>query len=293
MNWLQIKFDLQRSDVEAFEDLLLATGSHAITLRDNEDEPVLEPGVGETPLWSNTQITALYDADINVDALINVIQEHWTGELPSYRAEILENKDWERAWMDNYHPMQFGERLWICPSWKAAPNPNAVNLMLDPGLAFGTGTHPTTSLCLKWLDEQSWSGELVLDFGCGSGILAIAALLLGADTAVGVDIDPQAVDATYENATRNRIDPSRISVFLPEGAPEVLADVTIANILAGPLEALSDKLIGQTKLGGKIVLSGLLAEQAEIVAKSYEHAIKWNPVTLQDGWARLDGTRIN
>jgi ribosomal protein L11 methyltransferase len=164
--------------------------------------------------------------------------------------------------------------------------------MLDPGLAFGTGTHPTTSLCLKWLDEQAWNGEQVLDFGCGSGILAIAALLLGADTAVGVDIDPQAVDATYENATRNHVDPKRISVFLPGDAPEVKADVTIANILAGPLEALSARLIEQTKIGGRIVLSGLLSEQAEMVAKSYQHAIDWNPVTLQDGWARLDGMRI-
>jgi len=293
MTWLQMNFDLAREHVEEFEDLLLSIGAHAVTLQDNLDEPVLEPGVGETPLWSHTRVTGLFDADLETDLALAALKNTWQAtDFPTYRIEILEDKDWLREWMDSYQPMSFGDRLWIVPSWREAPEPTAVNLLLDPGLAFGTGTHPTTNLCLQWLDKTDVSDHKVLDFGCGSGILAIAALLLGASEAVGVDIDPQAVEASNDNAQRNAIDPSRINVYLPDNAPDYQADTTLANILAGPLAELAPQLIASTKIGGQIVLSGLLEAQAPIIAQAYEPNVKWEPVTTLDGWARLSGTRV-
>lgn len=193
--------------------------------------------------------------------------------------------------MDNFHPMRFGSRLWIVPSWHCAPEPDAVNLLLDPGLAFGTGTHPTTALCLEWLDAQPLDGVEVLDFGCGSGILAIAALLLGAGQATGTDIDVQAIEASRENANRNGIDPERFPLYLPEHLPEGQADVVVANILAGPLVALAPRIIERVKPGGRLALSGVLAEQAEEVRAAYEKDFHLDPTAEKDGWVRITGTR--
>jgi ribosomal protein L11 methyltransferase len=212
--------------------------------------------------------------------------------LPPHRIEILEDKDWIREWMDSYQPMRFGMRLWICPSWRTPPEPDAVNLMLDPGLAFGTGTHPTTSLCLQWLDGLDLNGKTVIDFGCGSGILGIAALLLGAKKVFAIDNDPQALLATRDNAQRNGLGEEQIQALLPEQLPaDISADVVIANILAAPLISLASQLHGKLRKGGDIALSGILAEQADAVAVAYEPVIQWQSQVQQEDWIRLAGNK--
>ena len=190
MTWLQLRVDAGRAQIAKWEEHLLDSGAVAVTLEDNANQPLLEPGVGETPLWDLTRITALYPADSDMHAVLQAIPEHLR-KTGNAREEILEDKDWEREWMQRYRPMQFGQRLWVCPSWLHPPEPDAVNLMLDPGLAFGTGTHPTTAMCLTQLDGSSLSGQAIVDYGCGSGILADAALELGAARALGVAYDPQ------------------------------------------------------------------------------------------------------
>jgi ribosomal protein L11 methyltransferase len=187
--------------------------------------------------------------------------------------------------------MRFGQRLWIVPSWHAAPEPEAVNLLLDPGLAFGTGTHPTTALCLEWLDGQDLKGCDLLDFGCGSGILAIAGLLLGARKAVGTDIDVQALEASRDNAGRNNIAPRDFELYLPEDMPQQQADVLVANILAGPLVSLSPQLASLVKPGGRLALSGILAEQGAEVAAAYADTFELDPIANRDGWIRITGRR--
>jgi len=195
--------------------------------------------------------------------------------------------------MENFKPMQFGSRLWVCPSWQEAPDANAVNLLLDPGLAFGTGTHPTTALCLKWLDGQGETliNKSVIDYGCGSGILGIAALLLGASSVVGVDNDPQALLASNDNLLRNKLESSQLETYLPNKLPKMQADILLANILAQPLHELRDRLAELTKIGGYIVLSGILEEQAEDLRSYYEAHFEMDKVVIEDGWARLTGTK--
>lgn len=291
MAWLQLSFDSNREQAPALEDALLELGAVSVTLLDSADEPVLEPGVGERPLWTQTRVVALFEEGTDSAPIVAALDQQFS-DLPSATAERLEDQAWERAWMDAFQPMQFGRRLWVCPSWSPAPADDAVVLTLDPGLAFGTGTHPTTALCLEWLDRQPLRGKTVLDYGCGSGILAIAALLLGADRAVGVDNDPQALVATRDNAQRNGIDEARLQVLEPAELPaELMADLTIANILAGPLQELAPHLIAHTRQGGALALSGLLAEQAESVAVHYRPLCNLEPVALRDGWARLTATR--
>ncbi|MDU6435567.1 MAG: 50S ribosomal protein L11 methyltransferase, partial [Pantoea sp.] len=208
-----------------------------------------------------------------------------------HKIEQIEDKDWEREWMDNFHPMRFGERLWICPSWRDVPDPDAVNVMLDPGLAFGTGTHPTTSLCLSWLDGLDLAGKTVIDFGCGSGILAIAALKLGAAQAIGIDIDPQAIQASRDNAERNGV-ADRLSLYLPHQQPENLqADVVVANILAGPLRELAPLISVLPKTGGHLGLSGVLASQADGVCEAYADRFTLDPVAEKEEWCRITGVR--
>lgn len=216
----------------------------------------------------------------------NVINENC-----AYKIEQIEDKDWEREWMDNFHPMQFGKRLWICPSWRPVPDESAVNVMLDPGLAFGTGTHPTTALCLQWLDGLDLANKTVIDFGCGSGILAIAALKLGAKQAIGIDIDPQAIQASRDNAERNGVS-DRLSLFLAKDQPENLqADIVVANILAGPLKELATPITQLLKKNGHLGLSGILTSQAESVCQAYQHSINLDDVTEKDEWCRITGNK--
>jgi len=293
MPWLQIKINSSRAQAESIEDALLAAGAASVTLQDNADQPILEPALGETPLWDATRITGLFDAEIDTASTTETIQNSLGEPLPSFHWEQLEDKDWEREWMKNYQPIQCGDNLWICPSWLEPPAPDAVNLMLDPGLAFGTGTHPTTFLCMQWLARQPLEGISLVDYGCGSGILGIACLLLGANKAIGVDIDPQALIATRDNASRNRLPADTMPVFLPEECPSTQVDMVLANILAGPLADLAPTLSALTRRGGQLCLSGILASQAETVMKAYRPWFEFDPAIQLEEWVRLTATKVN
>jgi ribosomal protein L11 methyltransferase len=287
--WIQLIFNSTPDDAEALSDQLLETGASAVTFQDNEDQPIYEPEIGTTPLWPATNVIALYDAETDTDMLIGILTGMMAPQaLPSYRIEAVEDKDWVREWMDNFHPMNFGEKLWICPSWHTPPQADAINIMLDPGLAFGTGTHPTTALCLNWLDQADVKGKVVIDYGCGSGILAIAAALLGAKKVIGVDTDPQALEATQANAERNGV---KIDTYLPDDCPDETCDLLLANILAGPLQSLSERLARLSKSGAKIVLSGILDVQAEDVSQSYQTWFDMKAPVLKDEWIRLVGQK--
>lgn len=293
MPWIQIKLDTNSDHAEELEDLLLEADASAVTLQDGKDQPLFEPALGSTPLWHHTVVIGLFDAHTDMDEVVEILKNQYQHTpFPTYNVEIVEDKDWEREWMTHFVPMQFGSRLWVCPSWKAIPEPDAVNLMLDPGLAFGTGTHPTTVLCLEWLEKQGdMEGQTVIDYGCGSGILAIAALLLGAKKVTGVDLDPQALTATINNAERNHIAPEKLQVFLPEKAPLQKANSVLANILAGPLVQLAPTLAGYLKTGGKIALSGILSEQTDSILSTYSEWFDLEPVVHNDDWILVTGTR--
>ena len=291
MPWLQVRLAITPEQAETYEDALLEVGAVSVTFMDAEDQPIFEPDLGTTPLWSHTHLLALFEADTDPANLVAHLQLLTGGDLPEHQIERIEDQDWERSWMDNFQPMRFGQRLWIVPSWHEAPEPQAVNLLLDPGLAFGTGTHPTTSLCLQWLDGQALDGCSVLDFGCGSGILAIAALLLGAERAVGTDIDPQALEASRDNASRNGIAAERFPLYLPGDMPAGTYDVVVANILAGPLVQLAPTISAHVRPGGRLVLSGILAEQAEEVRAAYAELFELDPTAVQDSWVRISGVR--
>lgn len=291
MSWLQVRLAVTPANAARHEDRLLSMGAVSVTFMDAEDQPIYEPDLGTTPLWSKTHLLGLFDDSQDSQALEQQLLLSFTGELPEFSVEELPEQDWERSWMDDFQPMQFGRRLWVVPSWHSAPQPDAVNMLLDPGLAFGTGTHPTTALCLEWLDGQQLQGCNVLDFGCGSGILAIAALLLGAGHATCTDIDVQALEATADNAGRNAIDASRFSLCLPPELPTRQYDMVLANILAGPLVELAPQLAGHCRPGGRLVLSGILAEQAEEVRQAYHEHFTLDPTHTLDGWVRISGVR--
>ncbi|WP_115720147.1 50S ribosomal protein L11 methyltransferase [Gallaecimonas mangrovi] len=291
MSWIQVRTNTNAQLAEKLGDLLMEQGALSITFMDAKDTPVFEPLPGETRLWGDTDLMALFTADADTSgakALIKTL----LGEDTPIKIEVLEDKDWERAWMDNFHPMQFGKRLWICPTWLDVPDPSAVNVRLDPGLAFGTGTHATTALCLEWLDGQDLSGKTVVDFGCGSGILAIAALKLGAKRVVGVDIDPQAIEASLANATRNDV-AEQLELYLPKDQPIGLqADVVVANILAGPLHELRDIILGYLKPGGVIALSGILESQAPALSAFYGEQCQMDPIVEREEWCRVAGKKF-
>lgn len=291
MPWLQVRLAITPEQAQTYEDALLDVGAVSVTFMDAEDQPIFEPDLGTTPLWSHTHLLALFEADVDPAPLLAHLELLTGAALPEHQIERIEDQDWERSWMDNFQPMRFGRRLWIVPSWHEAPQPEAVNLLLDPGLAFGTGTHPTTALCLEWLDAQDLAGCTVLDFGCGSGILAIAALLLGAERAIGTDIDPQALEASRDNAGRNGIASERFPLYLPEQLPQQQADVVVANILAGPLVQLAPRITSLVRPGGRLALSGILAEQAEEVRTAYADAFELEPTSEKDGWVRIGGVR--
>lgn len=292
MPWLQLRVDTNREQAERIEDALLFAGAVSVTLQDNADQPILEPGLGETPLWDSTRVTGLFDAAVDTAVTEAKAASFLCEPLPNARWEQLEDKDWEREWMSHYKPIQCADNLWICPSWCKPPQPEAVNLLLDPGLAFGTGTHPTTFLCLQWLAAQPLAGRSAIDFGCGSGILGIAALMLGAERAMGTDIDPQALLASRDNAERNGIDPGRFPVYLPDQLPRQPADIMLANILAGPLVELAPQLVELTRPGGRLCLSGVLATQAEAVKSAYRQWVDFDEDGQREEWVRLNGTRV-
>ncbi|MBD3643164.1 MAG: 50S ribosomal protein L11 methyltransferase [Alcanivorax sp.] len=290
MAWLQLHLATTEAHADAFQSALEDMGACAVTLTDGADQPVFEPPPGARPLWQNTVVSALFDADRDPALILAALQQQGL-EAQAHHHETLDDQVWERAWMDDFAPMRFGERLWIVPSWSESPDPEAVNLKLDPGLAFGTGTHETTALCLEWLDRADLKSKAVLDFGCGSGVLAIAALLLGAGNATGTDIDPQALTASEDNARNNGV-ADGLSLYLPENLPaDYRCDVLVANILAGPLIDLAGQLAGYCRPGGSLALSGILAEQAESVRAAYTPWFDLNPTTQQGDWVRIDGVR--
>ena len=310
MPFLQLSLDVGTHDPEPYEDALFELGALSVTLLDAADDPVLEPAPGAMPLWPTIVVRAVFAADADADQLRAALGSvHGLDPLLialTARFESLADRVWEREWLKDFKPMRFGRRLWVCPGGQRpdaeaiGPDADVVLLELDPGLAFGTGTHATTALCLEWLDSGAatgndgggpWlAGADVIDYGCGSGILAIAALRLGARRAVAMDIDPQALRATRENAERNGV-PDRIRVTADREAGQAEVDVLLANILAGPLVELAPLLAARTRVGGRIALSGLLVEQADTVTAAYR---PWFDVGLtreRDGWGLLTGCR--
>ncbi|GAB6039767.1 50S ribosomal protein L11 methyltransferase [Endothiovibrio diazotrophicus] len=290
MPWLQLTLEVDPDTAERAEEALLEAGALSVTLSDGADQPLFEPPPGTTPLWRSTRVIGLFEADGDIEAAQAIV----AAALPHapLRLEALEDRDWVRAWMDNFKPMRFGERLWVVPGGFEPEEPEAVNLHLDPGLAFGTGTHPTTALCLEWLDAHPPQGLRVIDYGCGSGILAVAALLLGASEAVGVDNDPQALTASRDNAAKNGVD-ARLTVLAPEAPPPQPAAVVVANILAGPLIELAPRIASLVRPGGALVLSGILARQAEEVSAAYRPWFEMAPPASREEWVRLEGQRTD
>ncbi|WP_202839473.1 50S ribosomal protein L11 methyltransferase [Luteimonas saliphila] len=297
---IRCRVDEQPRREHALEDI----GALAVTMLDaaadtDDEQAILEPGVGETPLWDSIALTALFPHDADALLLLAALDAfdpalNWTAATFRHVAD----QDWERAWMDQYRPLRFGARTWIVPWNHALPPeaeaPGAAVVRLDPGLAFGSGTHPTTSLCLQWLDALAADGLLrdatVLDFGCGSGILALAALKLGAARADGVDNDPQALLATGDNAARNGVGDA-LSVFEPAVAPAGPYPVVVANILASALDALAEVLAAHTAPGGRIALSGILDGQQEPLLQRYGRWFDALSVAHEGDWVRIDGLR--
>jgi len=265
MAWIQINATVEEALAEPLSDAFMEVGACSVTFEDAKDQPIFEPELGTTPIWQHTRVVGLFDAETDTQAIVSSLENLLPGiAATQYKVEALEDKDWVRAWMDQFEPMRFGQRLWIVPSWHTPPEPDAVNLMLDPGMAFGTGTHPTTSLCLTWLDQHAPTGLNVIDYGCGSGVLALAAQKMGAADVRGTDIDPQAIIASEQNAERNQAD---IDFKLVKDFQAAPVDLLVANILAGPLKELAPEFIRLLKPEGTLVLSGLLTNQApELIA---------------------------
>lgn len=294
-NWLQLRLVAQRERAEAIELALQAAGALAVTLDDPGNTPILEPDPQQQPLWDQVRVTALFadddDGREQAELAAAILKHQVQAPIP---IEPLAHRPWERVWLDAARPMRFGERLWVCPrGQRPQPEPDGSPIVveLDPGLAFGTGHHPTTALCLRWLDQAPLAGRTLIDYGCGSGILAIAALALGARRAIAVDHDPQALEATRANAADNRVG-ERITVCAPDAFPDQPADLLIANILAGPLIELAPRLTALTAPSGLIALSGLLAEQGTQTARAYANTVALQPPWEQDGWLLLHGRRL-
>lgn len=294
MSWLQIALNTTKKYAGTAEDCLFTAGAETVTLTDAADQPILEPGPDETPVWNDIIITGLFSANLDQQSVIDIIKHCMSGIAYNYDIQTLEDQNWTRAWMEHYHAMQFGERLWVVPLHIEPPQPHAINLRLDPGLAFGTGTHPTTSLCLRWLDKYVHTQQNILDYGCGSGILAIAACMLGIKLADGVDIDPQALLATHDNAETNQV-ADRIKTWLPEDFRKSIGDkqydIVVANILSGPLAELAPTLANCTRAGGDVVLSGILKEQADSVLDTYSTFFEMDMPELEEDWALLHGIK--
>jgi ribosomal protein L11 methyltransferase len=331
MAWLELKLQCRKDEAEELEALLWQVGAVSVTLCDAEDQPLFEPGVGETPLWDSIVLVGLFEGGSDAhDIQMQLLSARGEQPLPALHFEILPDQDWERAWLADFRPMRFGRRTWVCPSWWQAPGvavpedcwqpdpeaaaawnaehqdllaamqaPDQVVLRLDPGLAFGTGTHPTTALCLAWLDGEDLRGQHLVDFGCGSGILGIAALLLGAADVLGVDNDPQALQATHDNLSKNALPEARFPLFLPEAfarhqASESFrpADGVVANILAGTLIELAPQLAALVRPCGWLLLSGILRGQADDVQRAFTPWFSDFETTAQEDWVRITARRL-
>ena len=296
MPWLTLIIDTDAKHAEVLSETLLELGALSVDLLDADadtpDELAIfgEPGEPPPGVWQHNRVSALFDADRDVAAILRAAAARiGLQDLPEYRIEILEDNDWVRLTQSQFEPIPISPRLWIVPTWHTPSDPSAINIALDPGLAFGTGSHPTTRLCLRWLDANLRGGEHVLDYGCGSGILAIAARKLGAASAVGVDVDLQAVIASRDNASANQVNNAQF--YLPDATPTGQYDVVIANILTNPLRILAPLLAGATRSGGRIVLSGILEEQAQDIMNIYRQWFDLDTPIFEDGWSCLSGVK--
>jgi len=291
MSWLQLSIDTSESEAPLLELIFENLGALSVTLGDAGDQPLLELPPESEQLWRETRVTALFEGEQDPRALQQALAQVLQGERTDHlRWERIEDRIWERVWLEHFKPMRFGDHLWVCPVGESIAQADGVVIQLDPGLAFGTGTHPTTALCLEWLDSLDLRGRRVIDYGCGSGILAIAALLLGADTAIGIDHDPQALQASLENAEKNGV-ADRLTVYLPDAAPQTAADILVANILAGPLMSLAPTLESLIAPAGEFALSGILAEQYEEVATCYQPFARLSPPEQRDEWILIKGRK--
>lgn len=291
MPWLEISVCVTRDIAPLVESVLQDQPLLALTLTDDADDPVLEPAVGETPLWPSIRVTALFESDFPAEPLTRLL-----GLVPgidrpqqvSFR--MLDDQQWERLWLDRFQPMQFGRDLWVVPGDHEVPQQAVHVLRLDPGLAFGTGTHPTTRLCLQWIDGHDFTAQTVVDYGCGSGVLGIVAAIKQAARVLCIDNDPQALTATRDNARRNAVT-NTIEALPPEEYTAPGADVVLANILAAPLIELAPLLTASLKTGGSLVLSGILEQQADEIMAAYRPQVVELSVTTDDGWVRIDGRK--
>jgi ribosomal protein L11 methyltransferase len=295
VSWLTLSIHADASYAEALSEALLEHGALSVDMLDADadtpDEQAIfgEPGEPTSAVWQHNLVNALFTEEVSVaDALQASCASLGISPVPPHKIETLEESDWVRLTQAQFDPIRISQRLWIVPTWHTPTDPSAINIALDPGLAFGTGSHPTTRLCLRWLDENLRGGETILDYGCGSGILAIAAMKLGAGSAVGVDVDAQAVQASRDNALANQVE---ADFYLPEGVALTQYDVVVANILTNPLRALAPLLACATKSGGRIVLSGVLGEQAEDVMRIYAQWFDMQAAVVEDGWACLSGIK--
>ena len=271
MPWLNVTFAVEENQLDYISAHLELAGAQSVTIEDAGDNPLFDLLDGEHPVWDSSLVTGLFNVQLGVDEVIAKLTRAFAPDaLPECRVESLPEQDWERSWMDRFQPMQYGRNLWICPTWYKPPDPEAINIMLDPGLAFGSGSHETTRLCMQWLSTQRLEGKAVIDYGCGSGILAIAALKSGAASALGVDIDQQALQASRQNAQLNQVS-ERLQLALPANMPDQSAgDIVFANILAGTLVELKTQLLTLRKAQGVLVLSGILQSQQAMIYKEFE-----------------------
>jgi ribosomal protein L11 methyltransferase len=290
MPHLALGFDLERADAEAVEAACFASGALSVTFSDARDDAVLEPAPGEVRLWPATRVTALYAAATSSAAVLIELAARLGLDAGRIAARCVADRVWEREWLKDFHAMRFGRRLWICPQHESVTAPDAVVVRLDPGLAFGTGTHPSTALCLEWLDGATLARRSCVDYGCGSGVLAIAAARLGAASVAAFDIDPQALIATRENASANDVATS-VQVCERSAQLPLPVDVLIANILAGTLIELAPDLAAAVRPGGELLLAGILEIQGETVTKAYKPWFDMNIFRTRDGWVALSGKR--
>lgn len=298
-DWPEVAIATTPETVEQLEQWLFAAGAVSVTYQDKNDQPILEPEPGEMRLWDNITLVGLFAQARSTDELsiaLHLAASQLGIDLPAYKLRILADAVWERAWMDDYHPMQFGPRLWVCPSHREPPDANATIIHLDPGLAFGTGTHDTTAQCLNWLGKDThhtqtpFQDAIVVDYGCGSGVLAIAAAKLGAKAVYAVDIDEQALLATRQNAVDNAVS-ERLLISKPDSLQINNADVIVANILFEPLTTLADRFAGMIRSGGTLLMSGILEEQVDELGIRYNSWFDLEPATASNGWALMTATR--
>jgi ribosomal protein L11 methyltransferase len=293
MPWLQLTLTTDRERAPLIEAALENAGALAVTFSDAGNEPQLEPPLGTTPLWGQVLITGLFEPDPasrrTIETLANALRDLLTGPV---HLEHIADQAWEHTWRDDFAPTCYGTRLWVCPRGQGplGEPPDAVVVELDPGLAFGTGHHPTTALCLRWLDGLALAGTRLIDYGCGSGILAIAALKLGAAEALAVDHDPQALEATRANAADNGV-ASRLRILSPEDLSIEPADFLMANILAGPLIDLAPRLADLVRPGGRLALSGLLVDQTQAITTAYASWFELGPPVREEDWILIAGQR--